>query len=182
MPNPERLSTSNNRFEDLRRSNQIYVDHTDLLYEIVRFKRPSFLSRPRRFGKSLLISTLESLFSNGTEYFKGLKIEKLWNEKEQGRTYKVIHLDFSSMAYTSPKDFDLKIYEILYKLATKLDVDMTDPKADYKADTLLKDIISSDSSNFVLLIDEYDYPLTHSLENKELFESYRQYLQGLFGA
>ena len=113
MQNPERLSTSNNRFEDLRRSNQIYVDHTDLLYEAVRLKRPTFLSRPRRFGKSLLISTLESLFSKGEEFFHGLKIEKLWEEYEKGRTYKVIHLDFSALTYSDKNEFDFRLSERL---------------------------------------------------------------------
>lgn len=94
MVDIRRLPRANNSFEDIRKKNQIYVDHTDLIYEFAYLDGPNFLSRPRRFGKSLLISTLESLFSHGTEYFKGLKIERLWNEAEKGKTYKVIQLDF----------------------------------------------------------------------------------------
>ena len=97
-----KLPKAKSGFEELRSQKQIYVDHTDLIYEFAYLDGPNFLSRPRRFGKSLLISTLESLFSHGTEFFKGLKIEKLWEEREKGNTYKVIRLDFSSFAYTNP--------------------------------------------------------------------------------
>ncbi|MDY6419979.1 MAG: AAA family ATPase [Succinivibrio dextrinosolvens] len=176
-----KLPKAKSGFEELRLSNQIYVDHTDLIYEFAYLEGPNFLSRPRRFGKSLLISTLESLFSNGTKFFKGLKIEKFWEEREKGKTYKVIHLDFSSFAYTSPIDFDAKIYDILDKIANNLNITRTNSSGTYKSDSLLTDIISSSPSEFVLLIDEYDYPLTHSLDDEKLFNEYRVFLQGFFG-
>ena len=71
----------------------VYVDKTASIYQMIKSGRQFFISRPRRFGKSLLVSTLESLFSKGTEMFKGLAIEKVWTDK----TYKVIHLDFSGV-------------------------------------------------------------------------------------
>jgi len=182
MVDISRLPRAKNRFEDIRKKNQIYVDHTDLIYEFAYLDGPNFLSRPRRFGKSLLVSTLESLFSHGTEFFKGLKIEKLWNEKEQGKIYRVIHLDFSNMTYTSTEEFDKKIYDELNRTAKALNVTPSEVSSKYAAESLLKDIILSASGEFVLLIDEYDYPLTHSLDNKSLFEEYRNYLQGFFGA
>jgi len=176
-----KLPKAKSGFEELRSQNQIYVDHTDLIYEFAYLDGPNFLSRPRRFGKSLLISTLESLFSHGTEFFKGLKIEKLWEKREKGKTYKVIHLDFSSFAYTNPVDFDTKIYDILANTANCLEITQKNYSGTYKSDALLTDIISSAPGEFVLLIDEYDYPLTHSLDDKELFEEYRKFIQGLFG-
>ena len=108
MVDSTKLPKAKNSFEDIRKKNQIYIDHTDLIYEFAYLDGANFLSRPRRFGKSLLVSTLESLFSHGTEFFKELKLEKLWNERENGRTYKVIHIDFSSLSLynedESPKD------------------------------------------------------------------------------
>ncbi|MDY6465794.1 MAG: AAA family ATPase, partial [Succinivibrio dextrinosolvens] len=86
MVDSTKLPKAKNSFEDIRKKNQIYIDHTDLIYEFAYLDGANFLSRPRRFGKSLLVSTLESLFSHGTEFFKGLKLEKLWNERENGRT------------------------------------------------------------------------------------------------
>ncbi|WP_202107718.1 AAA family ATPase [Succinivibrio dextrinosolvens] len=182
MVDISRLPRAKNRFEDIRKKNQIYVDHTDLIYEFAYLDGPNFLSRPRRFGKSLLVSTLESLFSHGTEFFKGLKIEKLWDEKEQGKIYRVIHLDFSNMTYNSTEEFDKKIYDELNRTAKALNVTPSEVSSKYVAESLLKDIILSAPGEFVLLIDEYDYPLTHSLDNKSLFEEYRNYLQGFFGA
>ncbi|SKA66580.1 PD-(D/E)XK nuclease superfamily protein [Succinivibrio dextrinosolvens DSM 3072] len=182
MVDISRLPRAKNKFEDIRKKNQIYVDHTDLIYEFAYLDGPNFLSRPRRFGKSLLVSTLESLFSHGTEFFKGLKIEKLWDEKEKGKIYRVIHLDFSNMTYTSTEEFDRKIYDELNKTAKALNVTPSEVSSKYIAESLFKDIILSAPGEFVLLIDEYDYPLTHSLDNKSLFEEYRNYLQGFFGA
>ena len=94
MADQARLPLGISSFEKIRSTGMIYVDKTDLIFEIASLNDPFFLSRPRRFGKSLLLSTFESLFTHGTEYFKGLKIEKLWNELEKDRTYKAIHLDF----------------------------------------------------------------------------------------
>ena len=79
-------------FELLRSSRQIYVDKTDLIYQLVMENVPLFLSRPRRFGKSLLTSVFKSLFAHGLEYFHGLKIEQLWRPEP---FCKVLELDFS---------------------------------------------------------------------------------------
>ena len=182
MVDIRKLPRANSSFESIRRKNQIYVDHTDLIFEFAYLDGPNFLSRPRRFGKSLLVSTLESLFSHGTEFFKGLKIEKLWDETEQGKTYKVIHLDFSTLSFENKNELDSEINEILFEVAEKNGVTLSDRKEQRSAGLNLRTIVESAPSEYVLLIDEYDYPLTHSLGNKELFESYRLYLQGLFGA
>ena len=128
MVDIRRLPRANNSFEDIRKKNQIYVDHTDLIYEFAYLDGPNFLSRPRRFGKSLLISTLESLFSHGTEYFKGLKIERLWNEAEKGKTYKVIQLDFSTLSFENKNELDSEINEILFEVAEKNGVTLSDRK------------------------------------------------------
>ena len=72
------LGTSD--FIALRMADQLYVDKTDLVYKIASVRRKYFFSRPRRFGKSLLISTFEALFKYGVKYFDGLAIEKLWKE------------------------------------------------------------------------------------------------------
>ena len=89
-----RLPYGDTDFSYIREENMIYVDKTKLIANIAAQRAPIFFSRPRRFGKSLLISILHNLFSTGLKYFHGLDIEKIWNDK----TYKVVHLDFSSMA------------------------------------------------------------------------------------
>ena len=87
----------------------IYVDKTGLIARIARQDTPLFLSRPRRFGKSLLVNTLHSLFARGLRDFKGLAIEKEWSDT----TYPVVHLDFSGMADSDPK-------ELTYLLCSEL--------------------------------------------------------------
>ena len=182
MVDSTKLPKAKNSFEDIRKKNQIYIDHTDLIYEFAYLDGANFLSRPRRFGKSLLVSTLESLFSHGTEFFKGLKLEKLWNERENGRTYKVIHIDFSSLSFEDKNELNNQIVYVLADTAKRDGVIFPDDYKERSAGLNLKTLVDAAPSEYVLLIDEYDYPLTHSLGNKVLFESYLQYLQGFFGA
>lgn len=87
------LSLGSTDFSALRAAGEIYVDKTGMLYELARERSKIFLSRPRRFGKSLLISTFESLFSYGLRDFNGLIIDKYW--KDTG-AYTVVKLDFFS--------------------------------------------------------------------------------------
>ena len=93
----KKLPIGEQDFEFVRTKDMVYVDKTDIIYQMIKNSRMNFISRPRRFGKSLLVSTLESLFSRGTEMFKGLAIEKLWTET----TYKVLRFDFSGIPFCS---------------------------------------------------------------------------------
>ena len=169
MVDSTKLPKAKNSFEDIRKKNQIYIDHTDLIYEFAYLDGANFLSRPRRFGKSLLVSTLESLFSHGTEFFKGLKLEKLWNERENGRTYKVIHIDFSSLSFEDKNELNNQIVYVLADTAKRDGVVFPDDYKERSAGLNLKTLVDAAPSEYVLLIDEYDYPLTHSLGNKVLF-------------
>ena len=87
----QQLPLGQSGFSALRLSNAVYVDKTLMINELARNVGKFFLARPRRFGKSLLISTFESLFADGLTQFKGLAIEKLWTDQ----TYPVVRLDFS---------------------------------------------------------------------------------------
>ncbi len=97
-PDFSRICVPGYDFEDIRERQQIYVDKTDLIYELTALNEPIYLSRPRRFGKSLLASTLHSLFAHGTTWFKSLKIEKMWHEAP----CKGLHLDFTALGTASP--------------------------------------------------------------------------------
>ena len=79
-------------FENLRNENYLYVDKTKLIYELATTGKPYFLARPRRFGKSLLISTLKAYFEGRKELFTGLKIEE---KEKKWEVHPVIHIDFS---------------------------------------------------------------------------------------
>lgn len=164
-------------FEDLRRSEYVYVDKTALIYRLVSTGKYYFLSRPRRFGKSLLISTMDAYFSGKKELFKGLAIEQLekdWIE------YPVLHLDLNSSKYINPVDLDVVLdqqlnnWEAEYGIARKYD----------DCSARMNDVIDAacrkTGRKVVILIDEYDKPIVNNLGNEALVDYYRKTLQGFY--
>ena len=178
----KRLPYNATSFEMLRSSNRIYVDKTELVFNLADECGPYFLARPRRFGKSLLLSTFASLFSHGTEYFKDLYIEKYWQDKED---YIVISLNFAEN-YQNPKELDDTLFNVLLAAAKENNVDyslISDPEyksKEYIAPDFLKIVVNKSPKKVVLLIDEYDYPLCHSLHSEAEYERYRKYLEGFY--
>lgn len=90
-------------FEDIRNDGYLYVDKTALMWTIANIGKPFFLSRPRRFGKSLLISTFEAYFKGRRDLFTGLAVEQLEKKWEE---YPVLHLDLNAEKYDSPDRLD----------------------------------------------------------------------------
>ena len=114
------ITTITASFDDIRRSGYTYVDKTALIYELAWQRSFYFLSRPRRFGKSTLVSTLEELFLHGVKsydghdsYFKGLEIEKKWTDENE---YLVFHLDISTIQGKANEDPDLFAQELKDKI------------------------------------------------------------------
>ena len=144
-------------FENIINDGYVYVDKTDLIYSLATEGKIYFLSRPRRFGKSLLISTLESYFLGKKELFKGLAIEKL--EKEW-KKYPIFHLDFNGPNYKEDGKFEEKLNDYLtkwerdYGLATDSKVDLS-----IRFSNLLSVAHEQTGLKCVVLIDEYDKPL-----------------------
>ena len=160
-----RLPLGLSEFSNIREKNKIYVDKTKLIYKIARQDSPVFIVRPRRFGKSLLINTLACLFSNGLEYFKGLDIEKMWNDK----TYQVVHLDFSGIANKNYQDFKNALGEtIIEEFCMKDSISQFNIQGARDPDRILNEIAKKLKNNsVVLLVDEYDAPLTHHINEHE---------------
>ena len=163
------LPVGTSDFSTLRLRNQIYVDKTELIYQIASQSQKFFFARPRRFGKSLLISTFESLFKYGLRDFKGLAIENLWKEK---CTYNVVSLDFSVIpSFSSVEEFSKKFMAILGGGFSPFGFNyVPDPLNDF-FDQLFTWMRAQPRNSLVILIDEYDAPLTGCLNNKDLFES-----------
>lgn len=164
---PLPLGTSS--FSTLRENNEIYVDKTSMIYEMARQRGKYFITRPRRFGKSLLVSTFESLFKDGLRDFKGLAIESLWNDK----TYTVLRLDFSLVKDFNTLDeflyrFNVMLDEVSIQIGIELVAKNNDPIARFS--TFLSKCANK---SIVLLIDEYDAPLTALLHKKDLFDQVR---------
>lgn len=172
------LPVGTSDFSTLRLRNQIYVDKTELIYQIASQSQKFFLARPRRFGKSLLISTFESLFKYGLRDFKGLAIENLWKEE---CTYNVVGLDFSLIpSFSSVEVFSKKFMAILSGSFSPFGFNyVPDPLNDF-FDQLFTWMRAQPRNSLVILIDEYDAPLTGCLNNKDLFESVRAVMANFY--
>ncbi len=145
-------------FEKLRDDGCIYVDKTDLIYSLVTQRDFCLLTRPRRFGKSLLLTTLESLFKRGLKYFSDLKIAAVWHE----RTYKVLRLDFSVLTYGSIEKVRSGIAKQIIYAARDNNIDTKDMPSDSPGECLQCFIMDALPSKTVILIDEYDFPLNNN--------------------
>ncbi len=179
MVDIEKLPLGDTYFSAFIENQLIYVDKTDLIAQLAKFRTPILLSRPRRFGKSTLVNTFEELFSHGLEKFKGLKIEtqNLWQDK----TYEVIHLDFSSIkGNRKSRSFESKFLKHLntkFK-TTKLKID-NDQDVIASLNETLENVADR---SLVLLIDEYDSPLTVVIGDKEEFVDRRELLSDFFSS
>ena len=175
------LPTGTQSFDMIRSADMVYVDKTAIIYRMIKSGRQNFISRPRRFGKSLLVSTLESLFSKGTEMFKGLAIEKLWTD----RTYRVLHFDFSGIPCDSLENFQKAAVRKFFRVAVKCGaLDKTSSPDNFTdiADLMNEITSNADIDSTVLLIDEYDSPLNDNLNNPELFNKIHAAIRYFYAA
>ena len=165
-------------FEDIRNQGFLYVDKTALIYKMATMGKPYFLSRPRRFGKSLLLSTIEAYFQGKRELFKGLAIEKLetdWLE------YPVLHLDLNAEKYTS-------IEALTYILERHIngweDTWGKDTRENSLSDRFIGVITRAyekTGRQVVVLIDEYDKPLLQVFNDEKLQTEYLKTLKAFYG-
>ena len=171
------LSLSNDNFTTLRSNNEIYVDKTELVAKLASERSGRyFLSRPRRFGKSLLLSTFESLFRYGLRDFDGLAIEKCWSDKE---TYDVLRLDFSLISEaTNPNELSEYANDMLEYSCLRAGIEI--PAAGSFVYKFLQILNRYQNKKLVLLIDEYDSPLAHHLHEPQSFLMHQRFLGRIF--
>lgn len=158
-------------FDSIRRSGAIYVDKTRALFDLCRGDRKIFLSRPRRFGKTLLVSTFESLFRHGTKDFLGLEIERLWRDT----IYLVLRLDFSiARDFSTLEDFVFQLDDVFSSAFQRAGLEWKKSHAPVEA--FLSFLSRQPSRSVVVLIDEYDAPLTAHLQDPVLFAKVQKVL------
>ncbi len=165
-------------FEKLRQDGYLYIDKTDLVYSLVQTSNCYFLSRPRRFGKSLLISILEAYFLGKKELFKGLAIEKL---EQEWTVYPVLHLDLNIEKYDSIDNLtdilnvNLKLWEQTYGSND------AETSVSLRFAGIIRRAYKQTGRRVVVLVDEYDKPLLQSIGNKALQEEFRNTLKPFYG-
>ena len=173
-----KVIASSERFEDFLDSNSIYVDKTEYIYNLIRNYKRVFFSRPRRFGKSLTLNTIGTLFEQGVEpYFKGTWIYDKWEQEK----YPVLHLNFLEYRVNSVAAFNEKISKAISVFAEKQG--LKDAITSCEADSAIIDLFNAlDDKKIVILIDEYDCQLTANINNPELYESFRNCIREFYAA
>lgn len=165
-------------FEEIVKGGYYYADKTDLIYKLVQEGKYYFISRPRRFGKSLLVTTLEAYFEGKKDLFKGLAIEQLEKDWE---SYPVFHLDFSGESYTAPGRVSDRIEAYLSQWETLYGTDSSERGFGNRMRGVLIRARKKTGKQAVILIDEYDKPLTDTIGNPEMQNQNREILQSLYG-
>lgn len=164
-------------FEQLREDNYVYVDKTALIYKLANTNTTYFLSRPRRFGKSLLVSTLESYFQGKKELFKGLAMEAL--EKEW-TVFPVLHLDFSVSKYTTSDKLSAVINRQLLLWENVYGIEEGESTLSLRFEGIIRRAYEQTGKKVVVLIDEYDSPMLDSNNNEEVQSEIRDIMRDFF--
>ena len=174
------LTTSKYNFKSIINGNCMYVDKTEEIYNLVsKTDGQFFLSRPRRFGKSLTLSTLESYFKGEKELFKGLYI---YDKKDLGwKKYPIIKLSMNLVSSKTADEFDRKLCNELEDIAEDYELELKRDGASERFKELIKKLHKKYDSTIVILIDEYDKPILDNIGDKEEVLNIRTFLKGFYG-
>ncbi|MFC2348484.1 MAG: ATP-binding protein [Bacteroides sp.] len=173
-------------FEVLRSNQCVYVDKTRYVYQLISQSRVYFLSRPRRFGKSLLLSTLDAYFSGKQELFKGLYLEQAELEfaarekREAWQQYPVLYLDLNAERYAQPHDLENALNTHLVRWEQRYGKEASEATFSSRFMGVIRRAHEKTGRQVVVLIDEYDKPLLDTLDKSELNGTYRDILRAFF--
>ena len=166
-----------NDFKKIVFGDFIYVDKTKYIYEMVSKNQYVFLSRPRRFGKSLTVSVLEYLFKGEKELFEGTWIYNKWNWEK----FPVVRLDMNNINTNTPEKFENSIHERIIKIAKNNEIVLESTNYDDKFYELIEELSIKHSKPVVLLIDEYEKPILDHISDKQKAHQMREILRQLYG-
>ena len=165
-------------FSEIREIGYIYVDKTDLIWRLAHENgKAFFLSRPRRFGKSLLISTMQAYFEGRRELFEGLAIERLETEWEE---LPVIRLDLSTVKTRDVGQLRSMLDSIMHGQETRHGVERVDELPGNRLSTLIHAARVQTGKRVVVLVDEYDAPLLNVIDDPVLLDQFRQVMRGFY--
>lgn len=168
-------------FKELRSKDSFYLDKTKQLYKLLNSNTIHyFFSRPRRFGKSLMLSTIKHLFLGEKELFKDLYIAKYWDFEQ---TNPVLHLTFSSYAAGQDLvDFIQKTATVSYVKDGQLIEKKLREYAEFNLQYFLEEIYKETGQKTVIIVDEYDKPVLAHLKNPDKAEEIRQFFAGFYSS
>jgi len=165
-------------FKTIRTDDYFYADKTALMYKLIKGGQYYFLSRPRRFGKSLLVSMMEYYFNGERELFKGLAIEQL---EQEWKTYPVLHLDLNAAKYTTPEALTSILESQLSRWEEVYGASPTEKVVSERFKGVIQRAYEKTGQKVAILVDEYDKPLLQTFDNEELKEDYRATLKAFYG-
>jgi hypothetical protein len=164
-------------FEKIRNDGYVYVDKTAFVYKLADRGSYYFLSRPRRFGKSLLISTMEAYFSGKKELFGGLAIEKL---EQKWTRYPILHLDLNTERYVEPESLNRILEKNLLKWESIYGTGLGETSFSLRFLGIIERAAEKTGERVVILVDEYDKPLLETIDNDELQSDFRATLKAFY--
>ena len=165
-------------FKEVREKGCIYIDKTRFIRPLCDIGKPYFLSRPRRFGKSLFLSTLRSFFEGRKDLFSGLEISK---SETEWKKYPVIYLDFTGKSYDTAEDLVEKLDDMLCEYESLYGKNTESKDAAIRFRNLIKSAYEKTGEQVVVLVDEYDKPLLQNVANAEVEDKTRSILKGFYG-
>ena len=164
-------------FEALRNANYLYVDKTRHLERLVTTNKYYFLSRPRRFGKSLFLSTLEAYFLGQKELFKGLYIETV---EKDWKEYPVLYLDLNTGIYDSETNLRNKLISHIIDWEEEYSISTVKENIEDRFANIIRTAYEKSGLGVVILVDEYDKPLLHTIDKPELHATFKDILKGVY--
>lgn len=164
-------------FEDLRRNGYAYVDKTQFVYKLADEGKYYFLSRPRRFGKSLFLSTLEAYFQGKKELFEGLAIYDLETEWKQ---YPIFHIDLNTANFREEGSLYTVLNDYLSAWEDKYGTRESEVTLPLRFKGVIARAAEKEGRNVVILVDEYDKPILQTLQNEKLQEDHRNQLKAFY--
>ena len=161
----------------IRAKDCIYVDKTQFALDLIKNGTHYFLSRPRRFGKSVFVSTLAEIFKGNKALFEGCYIAE---SNYDWKPYPVLYLDFGRITNKTPDKLEIHLHEIITTISEEHSIKINVTSLEFRLEMLVKGLAKN--GRVVVLIDEYDKPLIDHLHNQEVAEGNRRLLQSFFGA
>lgn len=166
-------------FEKLRNDGYVYVDKTALIYKLANEGNYYFLSRPRRFGKSLLVSAMHAYFEGKRDLFKGLALERL---ETDWTSYPILHLDLNTDKYDSKEVLEQRLNLFLSEFEERYGRNPNEVTLSQRFEGVIRRTCKTEGRRVVILVDEYDKPMLQAIGDDALQDSYRNILKAFYGA